>query len=156
MKGSPTGILRNCLCGLLLMSTPVLAQTWTTAQLEVWAVIEAQWEAEAAQDRDWPDRSLHASFVGWDKHQPAPRDQISTKRWNAPELQDGKALMQELYPQRIVVQGDTAVLHYTYTVLAVDHKGDRVTRHGRYTDVLINDGGWKFLAWHGGDDNPPK
>jgi len=51
------------------------------------------------------------------------------------------------------VHGDTAVVHYLYT-MAIQTKDKRVeTSNGRFTDVLVRDGAdWKFVSWHGGDD----
>jgi hypothetical protein len=32
--------------------------------------------------------------------------------------------------------------------------GEVEMNNGRYTDVLVrNEDGWKFVAWHGGDDD---
>ena len=42
---------------------------------------------------------------------------------------------------------------YQYTAVREDHKNERVTATGRYTDVLIKEGNrWLFIAWAGGDD----
>jgi ketosteroid isomerase-like protein len=69
-------------------------------------------------------------------------------RFNADQ---SKGLTHELYPLSIVVHGDTAVVHYLFTV-ATQNKDKRiVTENGRYTDVLVRDGEtWKFISWHGG------
>jgi len=46
------------------MATPALAQTWSDEQLEVWDVVQAQWQASMEEDATWPDRFLHESFLG--------------------------------------------------------------------------------------------
>jgi hypothetical protein len=34
-----------------------------------------------------------------------------------------------------------------------DKKGDVEVSNGRYSDILVRvEDGWKFLSWHGGDD----
>jgi ketosteroid isomerase-like protein len=65
----------------------------------------------------------------------------------------GKMVQHELYPLAIVIDGDVAVAHYLYTS-AYENKDDEVElNNGRYTDILVRtDDGWKFIAWHGGDD----
>jgi ketosteroid isomerase-like protein len=71
-------------------------------------------------------------------------------RFNADQ---NKGLTHELYPLSIVVHGDTAVVHYLYTVAVQTTDKQIVTSNGRYTDILVRDGtDWKFLSWHGGDD----
>ena len=53
----------------------------------------------------------------------------------------------------MAVHGDVAVAHYLYTSANEDKDGAGETDNGRYTDVLVRgEDGWKFLAWHGGDD----
>jgi hypothetical protein len=46
-----------------------------------------------------------------------------------------------------------AVAHYLYTN-AVQTKDKKIeVSNGRYTDILVRDGDvWKFIAWHGGDN----
>ena len=134
-------------------ATPALAQTWSNNQLEVWAVVQSQWEASMQKDATWPDRFLHESFVGWDNENPAPRDKASSDRWSRYGMENSTTLMQELYPIGIVVVENTAVAHYFYSTAAENREDERETTHGRFTDVLVRDGGtWRFLAWHGGDD----
>jgi hypothetical protein len=73
--------------------------------VEVWSVIEEQWEAAQRGDRRW------------------------------------------------VEEHDTAVAHYLYSNATENRDGETDVSNGRYTDVLVRiDGQWKFIAWHGGDD----
>ena len=65
-----------------------------------------------------------------------------------------KTLRYELYPLAITVDGDVAVAHYLYSVAFRDKEGQIEVSNGRYTDVLVRkEDGWKFIAWHGGDDD---
>ncbi|MDH3458166.1 MAG: nuclear transport factor 2 family protein [Gemmatimonadota bacterium] len=140
--------------GLLAsMSTAATAQTWSPEQLGVWGVIEAQWQAAAAEDGTWPDRFLHDQFRGWANEFPAPRDKSSTERWMRYSVENSTTLMHELFPLNIIVQGNIAVAHYLYAIATENRKGERRTTHGRFTDILVRDGDrWRFIAWHGGDD----
>jgi ketosteroid isomerase-like protein len=105
------------------------------------------------EDATWPERFLHESFLGWDNENPAPRDKASTDKWSRYNDENSTTLMQELSPIGIVVHGNTAVAHYFYSEASENRKGERETTHGRYTDVLVRDGGtWRFLAWQGGAD----
>ena len=120
---------------------------------DVWAVVEEVWNSDEKGDKKWPDKLLTNEFVGWGNSSPAPRGKESIKMWDRFEDQLGKTVAHELYPLSIVVRGDVAVAHYLYTVAYEDKDGDIETSNGRYTDVLVRtDSGWKFLAWHGGQD----
>lgn len=140
--------------GIFLMTTGMaVAQDAVDDEADVWAAIENQWEDAAAGDSKWMDDLLIEEFSGWNKASPAPRSKSSTRMWDEFDNSQGKTLEHELYPLAIVVHGDLAVAHYLYTI-ATENKDDEVkVANGRYTDILVRTGsGWKFIAWHGGDD----
>ncbi len=115
-------------------------------------MIQDQWEATKAKDMSWPDRFLHPSFLGWSDENPTPRDKSSTTRWQTYDSANSTTIEQELSPVGIVVVGSTAVAHYYFSTATENSKGERETNHGRYTDILVKaDGGWQFIAWHGGE-----
>lgn len=126
----------------------------TDDYVEVWSVIEQQWEATQRGDRRWVEQLLSANFKGWPKNSPAPRDMASTRMWNDFGAKQSKGLAHELYPLATVIHGNTAVAHYLYTNARENKDGETEVVNGRYTDVLVRvDGQWKFIAWHGGDDS---
>jgi len=146
----------NRLCGvliLLLTGGMSFAQDSTDDQVAVWGAVEEIWEAEERGDDDWVDLMLSGDFMGWPNESPAPRSKGSTRMWARFNADHTKGLTHELYPLSIVVHGDTAVVHYLYT-MAIQTKDKRIeTSNGRFTDVLVRDGAdWKFVSWHGGDD----
>ena len=147
-------ILKLVLTSFFLLSfTSTLAQGSADDQADVWAVIEGEWNANENGDKKWPDRLLSDDFSAWGKNSPAPRSKTSTKMWNRFNEQIGKMVAHELYPLSIVVHDDVAVAHYLYSSAFESKDGDIEMSNGRYTDVLVRtDDGWKFLAWHGGDD----
>lgn len=122
-------------------------------QADVWATVEAQWNADEDGDSKWLDTMLTNDFSGWGKDSPAPRNKASTKMWDRFAEKQGKTVAHELYPLGIVVHGDVAIAHYLYT-MAFEDKDEKVeVTNGRYTDVLVRtDDGWRFLSWHGGAD----
>jgi hypothetical protein len=122
----------------------------------VWTAVERQWRADQRGDKGWVEKMLTRNFVGWPKESPAPRNRISTRLWSQFNSRQTETLQFELYPQSILVHEDMAIVHYLYTT-AVKPSDDRVrVRNGRYTDVLVRvDGDWKFISWHGGDDDDP-
>ena len=74
--------------------------------------------------------------------------------WDRFANTQGRMLEHELYFQNITVHGDVAVAQYFYTSAFEDNDDKVEISNGRYTDVLVRtEDGWKFLAWHGGDDD---
>lgn len=139
---------------LLMTSAIAFAQDSHDDQADVWSTIEEQWEAEGKSDKKWMELLLAENFSGWGKSSPAPRSKTSTIMWDRFSDEQGRMVEHELYPLAIVVEGDLAVAHYLYSSAYEDKNKDVEMSNGRYTDILIRtDEGWKFLAWHGGDDD---
>jgi len=137
----------------LALSGPVIAQEAANDQADVWSVIEQQWDASEKGDKKWTDRFLADKFSGWPKNSPAPRNKSSTQMWDRFNDTQGDMIAHELYPLAIIVHDDLAVAHYLYTSAYKDKKGDVEVSNGRYSDILVRvEDGWKFLSWHGGDD----
>ena len=147
----------------LALATIILAATFMSAddavaqegsdEASVWIVVEQQWAREQRGDKRWIEELLVADFMGWPNAAPAPRNKASTRMWNEFDDQQVKTLEHELYPLSIVVHGDMAIAHYLYTIAVEDRDDEVEVSNGRYTDVLVrNEGEWKFISWHGGDD----
>ncbi len=147
-------MLGVALLGVSFFSFGLLqAQEASDDSADVWAAVEAAWEADEKGDKRWVDRMLTDDFAGWSKSSPAPRSKDSTEMWDRFSDQQGKSLAHELYPLSIVVHDDIAIAHYLYTNAFEDKKDELEMSNGRYTDVLVRtDDGWRFIAWHGGDD----
>ena len=148
---------------LVLVGTACLAnlswaqdssQAAATDRADVWTTVEAQWNAQQKGDGKWPDIYLADDFSGWGTSSPSPRSKSSTRMWDRFNTKVSEMLVHELYPLSIVVTGDTGVAHYLYSSASQDKDGKITTVSGRYTDILIRTAdGWKFIAWHGGDDD---
>ena len=137
----------------LIFSGSALAQDDASDNADVWAVVAQQWSAEEKGDKKWIERYLLDDFSGWPKNAPAPRSKASTQMWDRFNDTQGNLVAHELYPLRIVVHDDVAIAHYMYTSAYRDKDGKVEMSNGRFSDVLVRtDDGWKFLAWHGGDD----
>ena len=138
----------------LMLSGTAIAQDSADDEADVILAIEDQWEAEQNGDNDWLDERLVDKFSGWPNDAPAPRSKSSTKKWDRFDDEQGKTVEHELFFQNIIVRGDIAVAHYFYTSAFEDKNHEVEVSNGRYTDVLVRtDSGWKFIAWHGGDDD---
>ena len=141
------------LLGALLVSA-TMAQDTTDDEAAVLLAIEREWEAAQKGDQDDIDDMLTQDFMGWGKSSPAPRSKNSNSQWRRFSEQMGRVVRYELYPLSITVHGDVAVAHYLYSTAFKSEDGEIEMSNGRYTDVLVRTGdGWKFVAWHGGDDS---
>jgi len=140
--------------GLLLYSgPPAIAQDSASDEADVILAIEEQWRKDQDGD-DWAEDSLSDDFSGWQKNAPVPRNKRSVKLWDRFRETQGRTVEHELYFQSVIIHGDVAVAHYLYTAAFQNKEKETTVKNGRYTDVLIRtDDGWKFLAWHGGDDD---
>ncbi|RZV33674.1 MAG: nuclear transport factor 2 family protein [Chromatiales bacterium] len=143
---------------LILVGSTLLsaasAQDATDDEADVLLTIEREWEASRKGDQDKIDDMLTDDFMGWGKTSPAPRSKTSTSNWSRFSTELGRIVRYEIYPLSVTVRGDVAVAHYLYSTAFKDKKGEIEMSNGRYTDVLVRtEDGWKFVAWHGGDDD---
>ena len=136
------------------MTNVCVAQDAASDRADVWSVVEEQWDAQENGDKKWTDSFLADDFSGWQRSSPAPRSKASTKMWDRFMSSQGSMVAHELYPLEIIVHGDVAVAHYTYSSAYESKDGEVEMSNGRFSDVLIRTAdGWKFLSWHGGDDD---
>jgi hypothetical protein len=138
---------------LLAFAGVATAQNWSAEQKEVWQFEETQWKMAAAKDLSWMDTMVHPNVSYWDADKHLPQNLASMMRWNRYDSANNTVLEQELFPISIVITGNLAVVHYRYTQARENYRKERGMFTGRYTDILLKDGGsWKFISWAGGDD----
>jgi len=130
---------------LCVFASPLVAQTWSSEQQAVLAVIEETW---VENDPTWVTRLTHPEMLGWGNDIPVPRDQSTTRRWSDHGIENSTGLMHSLAPVGIAIRGDVAVVHYYASVSAEDREGERETTTTRCTDTLTREGGrWRYLGW---------
>ena len=138
---------------LLAFAGTVTAQTWSAEQQEIWQFEQTQWQMAKNEDMSWMDTMVHPNLSYWDIDQQSPQDKASLGRWTRYNSGNNTVLEQELFPIAITITGNLAVVHYRYMVARENYKKDRETVSGRYTDILLKEGGkWMFISWAGGDD----
>jgi len=129
------------------------AQTWSPEQQEIWRFEEQQWKMAKEKDLTWIDKMVHSNLNYWDVDQVGPQNKASLSRWNRYTSANATVLEQELFPISVTITGNIAVVQYRYSIARENYKKEREMATGRYTDVLVKEGGrWLFLAWAGGDD----
>jgi hypothetical protein len=148
MVATATAVLMLC-----AVADAAAAQEWSAEQQEIWKVEQQQWKMSAARDMSWIDTMVHQNMKFWETGAPMPRDKASLKHWSRFDADNGSTLEQELFPISATITGNVAVVQYNYMVARENYKKERETVTGRYTDVLVKDGGrWVFVTWTGGDD----
>jgi len=129
------------------------AQTWTPEQQELWRFEELQWQMSKDKDSSWIEKMVHPNLTYWVTGAPVPQNRASLSHWNRYNNASSTVLEQELFPISITITANIAVVQYRYQTAREDYKKERETVWGRYTDVLVKEGGrWLFIAWTGGDD----
>lgn len=145
-----TGLLALFLAALAGAAS---AQSWTPEQQEIWKFEELQWKMSMDKDITWIDKMCHPNISVWENGRPAPQNRASITRWYKYSNSSSTILEQEIFPISAAITGNVAVVQYTYVQVREDSKKDRETVTGRWTDVLIKEGGrWMFIGWAGGED----
>ena len=138
---------------LVAFAPAVSAQTWSKEQQEIWKLEEQQWKLSAAKDSSWIETMVHPNLNYWNNAWPAPQGKASLLLWDRYNNTSSTVLQQELFPISITITGNFAVVQYRYSLARENYKKDQEMVTGRYTDVLVKEGGrWLFIAWAGGDD----
>lgn len=147
---TPAGLLGIV---LVLHASSAAAQTWTPEQQEIWRFEQQQWDMAKSKDLSWIDTMVHPNISYWEVDRPAPQNRASLMRWSRYSSATSTVLEQELFPISVTITGNLAVVQYRYQLATENYKKERETVTGRYTDVLVREGGrWLFIAWAGGDD----
>lgn len=145
-------VVVGLLC-LSLVTVSAAAQTWTAEQQELWKLEEQQWQMSKDKDLSWIEKMVHPNIVYWGSDQVAPQNKASLLKWNRYSNTNETVLEQELFPISATITGNVAVVHYRYQIARENLKKEREMVTGRYTDVLVKEGGrWLFISWAGGDD----
>jgi len=139
------------LCLLALSSMAFAANHMSEEEQAVWAVVDASWQAESSEDGSWPGEYIHDRGVSWTAEWPGVRDAESVATWSRFGEQRRQTLQYELFPHRVVVEGDTAVVMYSFVqVVQVGEDFERESS-GLVETLIRTADGWKFLALTGFD-----
>ena len=148
MMATATAVVALC-----AITGAAYAEQWSPEQQELWKFEQQQWAMSKAKDLSWIDTMVHPNLRYWETGAPMPRDKASLKHWSRFDADSGSTLEQELFPISATITGNVAVVQYHYVVASENHKKERETVTGHYTDVLIKEGGrWMLIAWSGGQD----
>lgn len=128
------------------------AQEWSAAQKEVWKSVETYWDLGAKEDLDGFMSYFADDYLGWSTRSAMPGTKAEVRKWIAHEFETNQTLLQTLKPVGIAIHGDVAFVHYYYTTLEKNAKGEEKTNQGRWTDILKKQGNrWVLIGDSGGN-----
>lgn len=135
--------------GVLITNT-VKAQEWSAAQKEVWKAENDCWAAFAKGDQAGFLEFFHSDYLGWDDNSALPNTKLDTQKWFAVMMQGTKVLLCDIKPVGIKVYDNFAFADYYYS-LVLDKDGKKTPEEGRWTDILMKQGGkWVLIGDNGG------
>ena len=135
-----------------LMSVGIAnAQEWSTAQKEVWKSVETYSELGAKEDLDGLMSYFADDYLGWSTSSAMPGTKAEARKWIAHAFETSQTVLQTLKPVGIAIHGDVAFVHYYFTSLEKNAKGEEKTIQGRWTDILKKQGNrWVLIGDSGG------
>ena len=133
---------------LCVFASPLVAQTWSSEQQVVLAVVEQSYVDALGKDATWVDRFTHAEVLSWGTGEPVPKNQADRKRWAEYGYENSTALIHSIAPVGVALRGDAVVVHYYATIANEYRDGSRETHTNRCTVTLTRDGEtWRYLGW---------
>jgi ketosteroid isomerase-like protein len=139
-------------CCFVLAAYPVQAGELSKEQQEVWKTVETYTELAAKGDVNGFLTYFHADYAGWSYDSPIPYGVSSVKKWTSFFFPKREMLVYEITPAAIKVYGDAAFVHYFYSQTYKDIEGKMKNSSGRWTDILMKQGGkWVMIGDHGGE-----
>ena len=128
------------------------AQSFSKSEQKVIDAVKSYWSDSVGKDKNaWID-AFHDSYKGWDVDNKVVSTKENNMKWINYSWGKSTTLFWDITPIGVVLHNDIAVVHYYYTTIDKDKEsGKETTTKGKWTDVILNDGGeWKLVADHGG------
>jgi ketosteroid isomerase-like protein len=134
-----------------MLSASAVAQEWSKEQLEVWQNVEAYWDHSAQRDLDGMLSYFHDDYLGWSTNSPLPDGKAEVEKWLKHMFATTTEVLHTIQPVGIAIHDDIAIVHYYYSELEKNAKGEEEYSQGRWTDILKKQGGrWVLVADQGG------
>ena len=134
----------------LLFTSGISAKDKSGPHKVIWDTVVATWETDIVKnDPEWAMKYALPEVQGWGETYPMPRGRDSIVKWSRFGKSEGKGVLFEVKKIGMVVKGNTALVHYYYSIGSKDKDGKNKTDHGRCSDTLMKDKGeWKYLGWN--------
>jgi hypothetical protein len=124
--------------------------SWTAQQQDAWGAVQTRWAA-LAMDTHSTGCVPYPDFRGYPGGEPDPRDAEPASPRARHDMENICAVRPDLVPVEIVVNDETAVVHYDYYAPGrTDPEAKQWTVLGRFTDTLVKEADqWRLLKWNG-------
>lgn len=143
-------IITSLLLAFFISPIVMQAQQWSAEQKEVWKAANGWWDNAKAQNLKALIDMTHKDYKGWGFDDNFPSGKSDLIYWVNNVLPKRRILHTSLKPLEILVNGNTAVLHYYYTQTAMMEEKEK-NISGRWTDIWVKQGGkWMLYADSGG------
>ena len=135
-----------------ISSISASAQEWSSQQKEVWKTVSDYWAVMAKGDINGFLNYFHDDYSGWGYDMKVPGNKEDARKWLTFGAQSKKVLIYDIKPLSISVMDNFAFVHYYYTMVS-ESDGKKKPDEGRWTDILVRQGGkWLLLGDHGGEE----
>lgn len=163
------GLCSSQIKGAEIVDAHISAKNLTADEAAVWTVIDREWGRSGCCGHE--DLVTNGKYLDdytddaicWYYGAAGPITKAAMKMWTEAtevptqgrEALHSTRIAYELYPQGLVIHGNTAVAHYRYRVVSVskDNPNKPDVGQGRFSDVLVRDNAkapWKFVSFIGG------
>ena len=136
---------------LILLASSTTAQEWSEEQRKVWSNVETYWDLAIQKDYEGFMGYVHSDYMGWANSDALPQNKASFEKWTKYGLANYTWEIYDLKLAALAIFDDVAIVHYVYTGVYVDAKGEKTEASGRWTDILKEQGDkWVIIGDHGG------
>ena len=123
---------------------------WSDTEKEVWQRVDYYWRSLYKKSPDWGEELFHEDFSIWGNRTAEPIGKREFINGVKVEFSATTYLFYSIYPRRVTVFQDTAIVHYTFDMLfASGADATQRRRQARATMILRNEAGtWLITAIH--------
>ena len=133
-----------------MAATTTFAQEWTSAQKEVWKVVQDSWVSWKAGDVQGSTACIHEKYQGWSDDVPLPMSKENVTQFFQEMKNSLKVESFMLLPARILVTENAAVVDYYFWYEATYTTGEKKVSkesRGKNAEFYVREGGkWLLLG----------
>ncbi|UCD15486.1 MAG: nuclear transport factor 2 family protein [Candidatus Omnitrophota bacterium] len=135
---------------LSFFSSFVFAQEWSKQQMQVWKVIEQRWD-NLINKKNLKGfvKDFHPEFRGFVNWRALPINKTILEQGGNSVIETVNFSFYVIEPVSIIIEDDTAVVHYFCNTRGNTNSGKPFDSEFRYTDFLIKQKGkWVTIGAH--------
>jgi hypothetical protein len=151
MRNQRLARLRLLSLVFICITVPLFGPQWTESELEVWKHVKAYTNFWVERDAEALIGYMHDGYLGWSLSSEKPVDKATKSKLLRESLKKTENLYYDIRPVGIKIHGNIAIVHYYYYTVDEDADGNQIPSKGRWTDILMKQGGkWVMIGDSGG------